>query len=99
LIERHSTTSVHAIHLLSTWSIELSAGQTHARDSPNNINSAYSGITAFLARAVIVLERRKNLLINLSVDRSSNQTISGSTSYNTMYTSQKLEEAKTTSLA
>jgi hypothetical protein len=48
---------------------------------------------------VIVLERRKNLLINLSVDRSSNQTISGSTSYNTMYTSQKLEEAKTTSLA
>jgi hypothetical protein len=87
------------LNLLSTWSIELSAGQRHARDSPNNINCAYSDITAFLVQAAVNIERRKNLLINLSVDRSSNQTISGSTSYNTMYTFHKLEEAKTTSLA
>jgi hypothetical protein len=67
------------LNLLSTWSIELSAGQIHARDSPNNINSASSDTTAFIVQAAVNVERRKNLLINLPVDRSSNQTISGST--------------------
>jgi hypothetical protein len=67
----------------------------------DNTNSAYSDITASLVQAAVNVERYKNLPINLSISSHLRRPIMKTNYrrfYNTMYTSQKLEEAKTTSL-